>query len=972
MLDINWADVQAVVASVGPQLITIGVILLLAIAVTIAVRKLKPPTRKFVRAQTWIAAVLVVAISVTTMLYGGLRNLLDLASGSGTLSEETMALASDLGNQISDEGMVLLKNESGTLPLAGVTKVNVFGWASTNPVYGGTGSGSLSPDQELTSLLGGLANAGFETNQALSDFYTAYRADRPVVGMFTADWTLPEAPAASYPAELLAGASEFSDTSLVTIARTGGEGYDLPQSVNEEAANVDTFSFTNNSTDYDEFADGEGILTLTRSERDMIELAKQNSETVVVVYNGANAMELGELADDPEVDAIIWALPPGQVGFDALGRILNGETNPSAKTPDTFIRDLGQTPTANNFGAFSYTNMDEFAQTSLFTQQTVVPSFVNYVEGIYVGYRFWETAAVEGAIDYDASVVYPFGYGLSYTAFTQQMGPVSFTNGTVSFDVTVTNTGDMAGKDVVEVYYNPPYTEGGIEKSAVNLVAYDKTELLAPGASETITVTFDDDDMASYDVDNGGAYVLEAGSYEISLRSDSHTVIDTQPITIDQTITYDTADNTHDGDLIPAANQFAAAYGQGITYLSRAGGFANYAQSTAAPVSSELPADLKATFIVNSNYDPTAFNDDSDVMPTTGADNGLVLGDLAGADFDDPRWEQLLDQMTFEDMNTLIANGGYQTPAVRSVGKIQTIDVDGPASLNNNFTGVGSIGLPISVSVAATFNQDLAHQFGTVIGKMAEEMNVSGWYAPAMNIHRSAYAGRNFEYFSEDPTLSGNQVAQQVIGARELGVYAFIKHYALNDQETNRNNMLATWSEEQSIREIYLRPFEIAVKDSGAQAVMSAFNFVGTVYAGAMPELLQTVLRDQWGFQGMVLTDYFGGYGYQNADRIIRGGGDVMLATVDMGLNYVQDQSATSVIEMRRASKNILFTTANSRVYADGQPEVARAPWEFITWGALGALGLALIGLEVVAIKRFQRRRGEAAQTAVESTTAGS
>ena len=971
MLDINWADVQALVASVGPQLITIGVVLLLAIGVTIAVRKLKPPTRKFARAQTWIAAVLVVAISVTTMLYGGFRNLLDLASGSGTLSEETMASASELGNQISDEGMVLLKNQTGTLPLAGTTKVNVFGWASTNPVYGGTGSGSLSATQEVTSLLGGLANAGFETNQDLSNFYTAYRADRPVVGMFTADWTLPEPAAATYPADLLAGAKAFSDTSIVTISRTGGEGYDLPQNVNAEVASNGAFSFTNNSTEYNEFADGDGILQLTRSERDMIDLAKQSSETLVVVYNGANAMELGELADDPEVDAIVWALPPGQVGFNALGRILDGETNPSAKTPDTFVRDLGQTPTAKNFGGFTYTNMDEFAQTSFFTKQTVLPSFVNYVEGIYVGYRFWETAAAEGAINYDASIVYPFGYGLSYTTFTQQMGPVSLANGKVSFDVTVTNTGDVAGKDVVEAYYNPPYTEGGIEKSAVNLVAYDKTELLAPGASQTITVTFDDDDMASYDVKNGGAYVLEAGRYDISLRSDSHTVIDTKPITVDQTITYNTADSTHDGDLIPATNQFDAAKGEGITYLSRAGNFANYAQSTAAPASSELAADLKATFVVNSNYDPTAFNNASDVMPTTGAKNGLVLGDLAGADFNDPRWEQLLDQMTFDEMNTLIANGGYQTPAANSVGKIQTIDVDGPAALNNNFTGVGSIGLPISVSVAATFNQDLAHQFGTVIGKMAEEMNVSGWYAPAMNIHRSAYAGRNFEYFSEDPILSGNQVAQQVTGARELGVYAFIKHFALNDQETNRNNMLMTWAEEQSIREIYLRPFEIAVKDGGAQAVMSAFNFIGTVYAGAMPELLQTVLRDQWGFQGMVLTDYFGGYGYQNADRIVRGGGDVMLATVDMGINYVQDRSATSVIEMRRAAKNILFTTGNSRVYADGQPEVTRAPWEFIAWGVLGALGLALIGLEVVAIKRFQRRRNEAAQ-AMGSTTAGS
>ena len=966
MLDINMADVVAVVNSVLPQLITIGVVLLLAIIATIAVRKRPRPTRKFFRAQTWIAALLVAAIAVTTMLYGGLRNMLDLASGSGVLTQESADAATELGQQVADEGMVLLKNEAGTLPLAATTKLNVFGWGSTNPVYGGTGSGSLSADSELTSLLDGLHHAGLETNDELSQFYTDYRADRPEVGMFAADWTLPEPPASTYPEELLTGVRDYSDTSVVTIARTGGEGFDLPQDVNGEVADTGQFSFTENSTEYNDFADGEGLLELTRSEKDMLDLAKQNSDTVVVVYNGANAMELGDLADDPDVDAIIWALPPGQVGFDALGRIIVGDVNPSAKTPDTFVRDLSATATSNNFGSFNYTNMDEFKQLSPFgTDLETVPAFVNYVEGIYVGYRYWETAAAEGVVDYDAAVLYPFGYGLSYTSFAQEMGQVSYADGTVSFDVVVTNTGDVAGKDVAQVYFTPPYTNGGIEKAAVNMVDYAKTEILEPGASQTLSFEFSDEELASYDAQDAEAYVLEAGDYDISLRSDSHTVIDTETISVADTVTYDSADNTHGGDQIVATNQFGAALGEDITYLSRADGFANREQALAAPTSFEMSDTLKAQFVANDTFDPTEFNNDSDEMPTTGADNGLVLGDLADADYDDPRWDDLLDQMTFQEMDNLIANGGYKTTAVNSVGKILTVDVDGPAALNNNFTGVGSIGLPVSVAVAASFNKDLAHHFGTVIGEMAHDMEVAGWYAPAMNIHRSAYAGRNFEYFSEDPVLSGNQAAQEVVGARELGVYAFIKHFALNDQETNRTNMLTTWSDEQAIREIYLRPFEIAVKDGGAQAVMSAFNYVGPVYAGATPELLNTVLRDEWGFRGMVLTDYFGGYGYQNADQIIRAGGDLMLATVDMGVNHLQDDSATSVIAARQASKNILFTVANSWIYADGQPESTPATWEYIAWSALAVLGLGVIALEVVTIRRFQRRRAEAADQTV-------
>ena len=366
----------------------------------------------------------------------------------------------------------------------------------------------------------------------------------------------------------------------------------------------------------------------------------------------------------------------------------------------------------------------------------------------------------------------------------------------------------------------------------------------------------------------------------------------------------------------------------------------------------------KANFVATSNYDASADDAASTAtMPTTGASNGLVLGDLAGLDYDDPKWDQLLDQLSIKDMNNLISKGGYGSPAISSVGKLRVSDVDGPASLNNNFTGVGSIGLPSAVSVAATFNKELANAFGDAIGTMAHDMQVSGWYAPATNTHRYAYAGRNFEYFSEDPVLAGSQVAEEIKGAQAKGVYAFLKHFALNDQETNRTHMLATWTNEQALREIYLRSFELGVKDGGAHAIMSAFNYIGPEYAGANSALLTNVLRDEWGFRGMVLTDYFAGYGYQNADQITRNGGDLMLATIDMPIATVNVQDAAGVSSLRRASHNILYTVANSWMYANGQPEVTRNTWEYITWVVAGAAILALLGLEVVAIRRYRARK---------------
>ena len=960
MLSINWDDVWKTVETITTPLIVIGVALALAVVVSIAVIRMNRPARGLTRSTAWVAAFAVVVAAVVSMMYGGLRTVLDLASGTGALTGASKAQAEGLGNGISDEGMVLLKNTQGALPLQKGSAVNVWGWASTNPVYGGP----LSADSATTSLLDGLASAGFTTNDELTSLYTGYRAERPGVGTCEADWSLPEPTQDMYSDDLLSGVRAFSGTSVVTIARSGGEGFDLPRDVNKETRENPCFSYTDNSTEYTDFQDGQGYLELTRPERDMIALAKQHSQRAVVVINTANAFQLGELQDDPDIDAIVWAIPGGQAGFNALGRILDGEVNPSAKTPDTFPRILKAGPAANNFGDFQYTNMTEFAQEDplnkgAFTQ----PSFVNYTDSIYVGYRWYETAAAEGVIDYSSEVVYPFGHGLSYTGFAQEMSELrESADGVLSAEVTVTNTGPVAGKDVVQVYSNPPYTDGGIEKSAANLIAYEKTKTLQPGESQTVPVTWSRDSLASYDAKNAKAYVLEAGDYRISIRSNSHEILSEQSFPVARTTVYDTAEGTHDGDLVVATNHFDDAVGD-AAYLSRAGRFTNLAEAAAAPADFEMPAGHKAAFLATSNYDPIADEAGLSVRPpTTGARNGLVLGDVRGLAYDDPKWDQLLDQLSVDDMNSLISKGGYGSPAVPSVGKLRVSDADGPASLNNDSTGVGSIGLPSAVSVAATFNKELARSFGDAIGTMAHDMRVSGWYAPATNTHRYAYAGSNSECFSEDPLLAGAQAAEEIRGAQAKGVYAFIAHFALNDQETNRTHMLATWTNEQALREVYLRPFEIGVKQGGARAVMSASNYIGTTYAGAHPELLNTVLRQEWGFQGMVLTSCFDGHGYQNADQIVRNGGDLMRATLDMAIAEVNTRSDVGIAQMRRASHNILYTVANSWMYQDGQPEVERSAWEHPTWAAAGVLILVLLGLEVVALRRYRARRAEAAE----------
>ena len=946
MLSINMDDVIKVLNSIKSQLIGFGVVAVLLIAVMIACRKQSKSKKYLIRWQAGLGMVLALAITVNLILTGPMYSMVTLATGGGKVSEENVASATQLCEDIADEGIVLLDND-GTLPMAKNSKLNVFGWASTNPCYGGTGSGALSDAYPTVTLLEGLKNAGFELNTELSDFYTSYRADRPEVGMFSQDWTLPEPEAAQYTDEMMNNAKAFSDTAMVVITRVGGEGADLPTDVSQVTYDA--------GHSYNDFEPGDHYLQLSKTEKDMIDLVCKNFDKVVVVYNGANAMELGWVKDYSQIKSVVWCAGTGQSGFNALGSILCGDVNPSGRTIDTFVYDLTQTPTANNFGNFTYTNMDEFKASS-FGADTI-PAFVNYVEGIYVGYKFYETAAAEGLIDYDKTVVYPFGRGLSYTTFTQTLNSVTEADGTITVDVTVTNTGSASGKEVVEVYYNPPYTNGGIEKASANLIGFAKTSELAPGASENVTVTFKAEDMASYDTYGKGCYVLEKGDYVISINADSHTVLDSKVYNVASDIVYD-ASNKRESDVEVADNKFDFAEGN-VTYLSRADGFANYAEATAAPADFELPAEAKATFYNNSNWNPEDFNNADDVAPTTGAKNGLKLKDMVGVDYNDAQWDALLDQMSIDDLQQIIGFGGYQTAAVSSIGKVRTSDCDGPASINNFFTGVGSVGFPAAALIGMTWDKDLAYAFGDSIGEMADEMDTSGWYGPAMNIHRTAFAGRNFEYYSEDGVLSGVMASNAIKGAQDRGVYAYMKHFALNDQEGNRGSMVATWSNEQAIREIYLKPFEISVKDADCHAVMSSFNYIGTRWTGGCKELLKNVLRGEWGFVGFVETDYFGVSGYMTADQCVRNGNDLMLCTTGNDFNTVTVLTNSSKQALRESAKNILYTVVNSRAYAEENLNPGMAKWQIILIGADVLVALLFVTLEVKTIKGYKKRKEE-------------
>ena len=946
MIDLNMSDVISVLNTCQPYLIAFGIVAALAVIAMIACGKLAKPLKGLIRGEAVVAIVLALVVVANLICTGPMSTLLSLATGgSGTIPDELTQQTNEDTRQIAREGIVLLEN-SGLLPLEKGKSVNVFGWASVNPIYGGSGAGALNDLYPKTSLIEGLENAGFSVNGDLTKFYTDFGGTRAAYG---SDWSLPEPTAESY-GGLMDSAKAFSDTAIMVVARWGGEGSDVP-------ADMTDVPYTNNSETYADFQPGQSYLEPSQTEKNVLELICGNFDNVILVFDGLTSFELGFVEDYPQIKSVLLCNGPGQTGFDALGEILCGEVNPSGKTVDTYLYDLSAAPWWNNFGSFVYDNMSEFTvDASDPYMGGTVPTFVNLTENIYVGYKYYETAAAEVVINYDATVQYPFGYGLSYTTFRQELANVSENKGAISFDVTVTNTGKTAGKEVVQVNVNPPYTNGGIEKASANLLAFDKTDLLEPGASQTLSFTISEEELASYDDKVNRCYVLDAGEYVISINSDSHNVIDSFTHTVSSDVIYGEG-SARSTDLVAAVNQFDDAAGDAV-YLSRADGFANLAQAVAAPASLSIAEEQKAGFVWTYNY--TMEQDPNAKTPTLGAKNGAVLADLRGKDYDDPAWGPLLDQLTVDEMQDMIAHAGFQTASAASVGKTRTIDADGPSAVSNNFNGAGSVGFPSAVMIASTWNEDLAWTYGNDMGKMADALDISGWYAPSANLHRTALGGRNYEYFSEDSLICGKMSAQALKGAADVGVYGYMKHFAMNEQETNRWAMICTWSTEQAIRELYLKPFEICVKEGNAHAVMSSFNYIGGRWAGGHKQLLTNVLRDEWGFQGFVETDYFAGAYDMNADQMLEAGGACCLSTFDIGTNFASDTTgATSLQYMRRACHDIMYTVVNSRAYA-AEVQVGMEGWMKALIVVDVVAAVALIAVEVLLIKKYRKASTEA------------
>lgn len=900
--------------------------------------------------------------------------------------KETVEAANVLVEEIEGEGIVLLKN-NGALPLSTPAKVTLLGRDAADPVYGGSGSGSVDLSR-VVDLRTGLERAGFEVNGTVYDVLSTYASfseemtalganrvyehPKGVITMDKGDSTyyIGEIPVEGYTAGAISSFSAYRDAAIVVIGRVGGEGGDLTQ---------DMQGYDDN------YAPGQHQLELNQDEKDAIALAKEHFDTVIVLINASTTMELGELERDDGVNAILWVGSPGQTGFYAVGDVLAGTVNPSGRTADLWAADFTKDPTFVNFGNFKYSNISA-------SNAIGDAYFVQYEEGIYIGYRYYETAAVEGFIDYDQAVVYPFGYGLSYTSFDWAVSGRQLTGegGTLSVDVTVTNTGSVAGKDVVELYYSAPYTPGGIEKASVVLGAFAKTGLLQPGQSETVTLSLNVEDMASYEYKTEKAYVLEAGDYILTVQTDSHRVKDgCAPMTyrVDRTIVYSGGDHRA-SDISTVTNQFddvsamfvdVPAEGSALN-MSRADFAGTF---PTAPTAADMTADEEIIAGFQA-YDVKAHENPDAQEPTVGAKNGLNLIDLRGLPYDDPSWELMLDQLTVKDMSSLVLNGMYATVALSSVGKPATVDFDGPAGISSYMTSLSCTAYPSEVVIASTFNVELVRRMGEMVGNESIANKVNGWYAPAMNLHRSPFGGRNFEYYSEDPLLSGIMASACVSGAASKGFYCTIKHFAVNDQETNRVNGggIAAWANEQALRELYLKPFEYTVKNASTSikyisneqgtmsdkemractAVMSSYNRIGTTWAGGSIPLMQNVLRNEWGFEGLVITD-FDLYEFMYSDQAIAAGSGLILST-DAMKSLADTKSATAMQNLRKACHNILYTVAHSHAMNGIVPgtiiSYTAAPWEGWLSTANIAVGILLAaGAAWVVFRMYKNRRDE-------------
>lgn len=898
-----------------------------------------------------------------------------------------------VAEQLHAEGSVLLKND-GVLPLDSSAKVSTLSHSSVDMVTCGTGAADIDTTNAPT-LKEALESRGFTVNSVLWDFYTTGagkdyvripgKAANQENQAGRAGWHVNEVPVSAYTSTVTDSFAEYNDAAIVTISRISGEGADLA---------------------VEEFVDGTNVLALTEEEQDMLKMANENFENVIVLINSTNAMQC-DFIDNEEygVDAVLWIGYTGGWGLNGVADLLAGNVSPSGRLVDTYCYDNTASPTMVGLYGADYTNYDPEDESTWFSvyagQLDGNHHYITYQEGIYVGYRYYETRYEDvvmgtenvGDYDYASTVAYPFGYGLSYTEFEYSDFKAEYDSDSDSFDVTVTvtNTGDAAGKEVVQIYFQSPYTdydkENEIEKAAVELCGFDKTEILEPGASETVTINVPREELACYDRNNAKTYILDEGDYYLTAAKNAHDAANnvlaakgykvadgmTDDGNTEMTFLYNNDKLDTETYSVSRAtgneitNQFDSAdltqYGYEITYLSRSDWTGTWPEVMELEATDQM---IEDGLYIYQTYDGIEGSETE--MPTMGANNGLSLAMLIGADYDDPMWEDLLDQVTYEEMATLIGQGYHNTAVVQSVSKPATLDDNGPQGYTQNLTGVAECHTAYSDEniMAATFNVELMEELGKALGNDVLDLGASGLYGPAMNIHRNAYTGRNFEYYSEDGFLAGTMAAAEVKGIQSKGVYVYIKHFVLNDSETGCR-CISTWANEQAIREIYLKPFEIAIIDGGAMNVMNSFARMGVVWSGAHEGLMTNVLRGEWGMRGFGLTDFSGNAQFESYGIVMKtydvawgllAGTDCWDSssvrwTDDLNKLYKNDPDVAQA--MRQATHRILYTVANSNAMnglGSNQEVVAVTPWWQTALYALCTLMGVLTVLSAVMIVR--------------------
>ena len=938
------------------------------------------------------------------------------------------------------EGFVLLYNraEDGKgLPVAAGSKLSLFSASSVDLLAGGTGSGVSTISSDMKTAL---VEQGFSVNEALWKFYsdkhgTYTRGGGAIMYGGDEDWSINEAPISAIPSD---AKSEAEGTIPVYfIARTGGEGRDLGRHMGKFAA-----------TDADK---DKHYLEPDSVELEVIQYLNDNFDNVIIVVNTNNAFELGWISDYENITAVLWAPGAGGDTCRSVADILSGNITPSGHLVDTFAYDAFSAPATQNMGEMIMVNNGEDVGPAVF-----------YDEGIYIGYKYYETRYYDyimgqgnpGDYDYSQTVQYPFGFGLSYTDFAWtnfQMGAPD-ADGNIQIKVDVQNTGDVAGREVVQVYLNAPYTDydkaNYVEKSAVSLVGFEKTGELAPGATETVTVTVNVKDFVSYDDVNAKTYILEAGDYLLTAASNAHAAANhflayngqqgdglfgqADPAFVGKW-TYSYSGNggvdnvTYAKSLtgVEITNQFDHAVSDEMTprsqYLTRQDWTGTYPQphgnqdskrasgyserngyTWEVPVSDAIKTAVKAKG-AEASLSPISEEEAAAMAGQYGKSGDLELIDFRGRDFDEVEaeggWDALIDQMSTTEIHDIIRNGGYQTLGSSVTGKPRAIDFDGPSGLNEG--GIThepySITYPCAANLAASWDRENSRLHGYYVGEdgLAADGNwgnhqytglISGWYAPAMNIHRTPFAGRNFEYYSEDGFMSGEMALEAADACAQKGVYGYIKHFALNDQEDYRNG-LTTFSNEQAIREIYLKPFQTCIEDRSTSkimvqeydaasksytqkeaeipavmAVMTSFNRIGCTWAGGNYNLLTGVLRNEWGFDGTIITDYDNG-GFMDTEQCIRAGGDLKLTGFEVDAPLDMNNPASQYFA-RQAIKHILYTTVNSNAMngiAHGT-EVGGLPFANYYFILIGEAVVAagLIGWGVWAILRRWKNEKQA------------